>query len=65
MFITDTITGREAIIHDASDIADTITPWYPEAPAEVTDAIRDLQTAVMRGEYTGGLEESLALRIER
>lgn len=32
------------------DFAETVTPWFPEAPEEVIEAIGDLQTTLNRGD---------------
>jgi hypothetical protein len=48
--ITDTAgTSGTAVVGDAREIADTIRPWYPEAPAEVLAAVDDLQAAILAG----------------
>jgi hypothetical protein len=49
---------------DADDIAETITPWFPQAPAEVLDAIEQLQAAVLAGEYHGELAAYLGLVVQ-
>ena len=61
--ITDTITGATATC-TAYDIADTIRPWFIDAPQDVTDAIDELEDAVRAGEYTGDHETFLAVRID-
>lgn len=38
--VTDTFTGN-TVTGDVYDIEDTIRGWFPEAPAEVTEAIDD------------------------
>lgn len=60
--ITDQITGRTAEV-ESYDIAETITPWYPEATDEITDAIAALESTVRRGEYTGELESFLQVTV--
>lgn len=55
--------GRSATV-DRSEVADTIRPWFPEAPPEVVAAIDDLQVRLNRHEYLDGLDEYLALRVE-
>jgi hypothetical protein len=45
------------------DIAETIAPWFPQAPDEVRDAIEGLQHAVIAGEYHGELAAYLGVRI--
>ena len=60
--ITDTITGTETTC-DAYNIADSIRPWFADAPTEITEAIQDLENAVRAGEYTGELESFLAVRV--
>ena len=60
--IIDTITNSE-VTCDAYDIADSLRPWYTDAPTEVTDAIEALENSVIAGEYTGELESFLAVRI--
>ncbi len=57
-------SGEHATV-EASDIADTIGPWFPEAPAQVSEAIRDLQKRAMRNQFLGDLETFLGLRVDR
>ena len=63
--ITDEAGTSGTVTVDKDDVAEAIRPWYPEAPTEVTEAIDELQTALNRGEYTGGLEAYLAITITR
>lgn len=60
--ITDNITGQ-AVTVEYFDIAESITPWYPEAPVEITEAIAALETAVTRGESTHELEALLDVTV--
>ena len=60
--ITDTITNTK-ITCDANAIADSIRPWFEDAPAEITEAIEALENAVRAGAYTGELESFLAVRV--
>jgi hypothetical protein len=46
--VTDTAGTSGTSIVDSYDVADTIRDWYPDAPAEVTQAIDDLQDAITR-----------------
>ena len=62
--LTDQIADHTATC-EAYDIAETIRPWFPQAPAEVTEAIDALQAAVLSGTYTGGLEVFLGVEITR
>lgn len=62
--ITDQSTDETATC-EPFDVAATIGPWYPGAPADVTAAIVDLETAVLRGESADGLEAFLAITINR
>ena len=46
--ITDNAgTSGTAVVAGARDIADTIRPWYPDAPAEVLAAVDDLEAAIL------------------
>lgn len=63
--ITDEAGTSGTVTVESYDVADTIRPWYPEAPAEVTEAIDALQVALNRGEYTGDLEAYLGITITR
>lgn len=65
MQITDTITCQSTAVEHGYDIADAIRDWFPEAPAETHQAIKDLQAAAMRGEDTLELEAALAIEITR
>jgi len=59
-------TGNAAPTTVAKDgIAETLLSWYREAPADVVDAVAELQTALDRGEPTGELEEYLSITIIR
>ena len=60
--ITDTTTGAETTC-DAYTIADSIRPWFEDAPAEITEAIEALENAVRAGAYTGELESFLAVQV--
>lgn len=61
--ITDQAGTSGTVTADHLDAADTITPWYPEAPAEVTQAISDLQGALNRHENTEAIAEYLGILI--
>lgn len=64
--VTDTAGTSGTITVDSHDLAETITPWYPEAPAEVYTAIDDLQAAILRGDHTQhDLATYLALEIQQ
>lgn len=63
--VTDIAGTSGTVTVEAYDLAAAITPWYPEAPAEVTDAIAGLQDAINRGEDTGALSEFLAITVEQ
>lgn len=63
--ITDTAGTSGATTVEAHDIAETIRPWYPEAPAEVVAAVDDLERAVLRGEDAGALTEYLGVTVEQ
>lgn len=62
--ITDTFTGETATINDTSDLADTIRPWYPDAPAQVYEVITDFETKLRAGEYYGDEAAYLGLKLE-
>ena len=47
--VTDNITGS-TVTGDVYDIEDTIRGWFPEAPADVTEALDDL-IGSMRSRY--------------
>lgn len=61
--ITDTAGTSGSVITDTNDLATTITPWYPDAPAEVTNAITELQATINRGEDYAELAAYLAVDI--
>ena len=48
--LTDTITGQSATC-SVYDIAATLTPWYPDADAEILDVIADLERVVLAERY--------------
>lgn len=47
--ITDTIGDNRAERLAGGDVADTVRPWFPEAPAEVSEAIDRFGDALARG----------------
>lgn len=47
--ITDTTTGTVSKVEPA-DVAEAISPWFEDAPADVVTAIEDLQEALLVGE---------------
>lgn len=51
--VTDIHADQSATI-DKSDFATTVTPWFPEAPAEVLEGIAEVQTQLNRGEFIAG-----------
>ena len=63
--ITDMVGDSGTVTVDKDDAAEAIRPWYPEAPAEVTEAIDNLQAALIRHEYTEGWEACLGIKITR
>lgn len=60
--ITDNITGQ-AVTVEYFDIAEAITPWFPECDGETTRVIADLEAAVTRGESLHGIEEFLDVTV--
>lgn len=62
--ITDQNTGQTATVEQREDVVETIAPWFPDAPAEVTDALASLHDALQRHEYTGDLEAFLGVKID-
>lgn len=66
--LTDAITGRVATV-PVYDVADTLHPWYPDAPAALADTIDDLQDALQacgdagRGDEWRGLAAALCLDV--
>lgn len=63
--ITDQVGTSGTVTVDKDDAAEAIRSWYPEPPAEVTEALDSLQTALNRNEGTGDLETALGITIER
>jgi len=64
--ITDNLSGYGQTM-TADEVVMTLAPWYPEAPAEVTDAVAAIQTHALRGEWEkiGPLEAFLDVTVER
>lgn len=56
-------TSGTVIVKDSSEIAAAITPWYLDAPEEVTDAINALEESLYRPEL-GNLEALLGIFVE-
>lgn len=55
--ITDTAGTSGTITTELDTVATAITPWYPDAPATILDAIDDLQAHLLTGEdYTAAAE---------
>ncbi|MGN8245218.1 hypothetical protein ACTHAM_002337 [Cellulomonas soli] len=51
-YITISDENSNAIVEtEVNDLAAALTEWFPEAPAEVTDAIEDLQSAAKAGNW--------------
>ena len=59
--ITFTSATGETTSCSVYDIADTLTDWYPDAPAEVTDAISELARKVVADRYPETSEEDALL----
>lgn len=57
-------TDGSTTVEHRWQIVDAIRPWYPEAPADVTEALDGLDTALARHEPTDAFEEFLAITIE-
>lgn len=61
--ITDHISGQ-TVTCATCDVAEAISPWYPQAPAEVTGAVQRLEDALRAGTDLGDLAEFLDVSIE-
>lgn len=62
--ITDqTDTDRQVTV-DCDEAVDAIRDWFFDAPAEIEDALSELQDQLDRGGYTGDSEAYLAIRID-
>jgi hypothetical protein len=61
--ITDRVGTSGTVIVAAHDIAETIRPWYSEAPADVLDAIEELQAKILRGEDATAEAEFLGVLV--
>lgn len=61
--VTDIHTHQFAEIYPG-DFADTVTPWFPAAPAEVTDAIAEVQKQLNAGTYTLGSPLAVLLGLD-
>ena len=59
--ITFTSEAGDTITCSVYDIADTLTDWYPDAPAEVTDAISELARKTVADRYPETSEEDALL----
>lgn len=64
--ITDNL-GGQTIVADTADVAEALTPWFTDAPAEITEAIAALATAARRGEWeaVNGLATYLEVTVTR
>lgn len=63
--ITDTVGTSGSVTVEAYDVAEAITPWYPEAPAEVHAVIANLQEAINAGGDESGWATYLGITVER
>lgn len=63
--IASTVTDETATVQHQWEIVDAIRPWYPEAPADVTDALDRYERSLSRDEPVDGLEAFLSVRLER
>lgn len=62
--ITDQAGTSGTVIVDSGAVANTIRPWFPEAPAEVKQAISELQDAIDTDDHRQhGLAAFLAIGI--
>ncbi|CCK59360.1 hypothetical protein [Mycobacterium canetti] len=61
--VVDLETGDRAVC-ERDQVAETIRPWFPGAPADVHDQIAALQAALNHRDYTGEHEAFLRIRIE-
>jgi hypothetical protein len=62
--VTDTITG-ETLTGTSDELEAALPAWFPEAPAEVTEAIGQLFDALRRDDYRGDLEHFLAVDVRQ
>jgi hypothetical protein len=60
--VTDLIEGTSATV-PAYNIAETLSGWYVDAPADVSQAIRDVESRVRRGEDCADLAAFLQVTI--
>lgn len=63
--ITDTTGDSGAVTVASYDIADTLTSWYPEAPAEVLEQVQELQDVIARGGDYGPVATYLGVTVEQ
>jgi hypothetical protein len=62
--VTDIHTGAHATINVYA-FTETVTPWFPDAPAEVLEGIADVQGQLNRNEFIArSAVDSLGLEIE-
>jgi len=62
--ILDQINGTKLENVATCDIAEQLLTICVEPPAEVLEAIAELEGTVMRGEYSGDLEAYLAITLD-
>ena len=60
--VTDNITGS-TVTGDVYDIEDTIRGWFPEAPADVTEALDALTLSLRAGRPDANAAAALGLTI--
>ena len=61
--VTDTITGA-SVTCGADDLVATLTPWYPDAPADVLEALGAMQRAITGSRRPETSELEALLRLE-
>lgn len=59
--ITFTSEAGDTVTCSVYDVVDTLSVWYPDPPAEVTDAISELARKVVADRYPETSEEDAAL----
>ena len=61
--VTDTITGA-SVTCGADDLVATLDPWYPDAPADVLEALGAMQRAITGSRHPETSELEALLRLE-
>lgn len=62
--ITDEAGTSGTVVVHPDELVDVLRDWYPDAPADVDDALYDLADALLNGKPDDGPATFLGVRVE-